>query len=472
MSRLCRLRMRGMTLVEMLVAMAASLLLMAAVAQVFGAFSGAMSNSQAILETDSRLRNVARRLRDDLRGVTVQLLPPRNPEQGEGYFEVIEGPLGDAVAADGETVAVADIDDVLLYTTRSTGTPFIGRGPTNSSNAANLTDMFESPVAEIAWFARPTVPATTPATYTLYRKQLLVMGYVGVDPFYSAPGGDNALDFDAYDGNTGGYDGDFDGDGNDGEWSEYFNAPCDISVRRERDTLYPNTLADLTRRENRFMHNRGGVTDGTPFPFPFVNHTIASTSSAVETLPTALEGLVFDSTSQRQGEDIVLTNVLAFDVRVFDPAAPIRDSGNGTALVPGDPGFTSGTDAGSGCYVDLGHGVTANSLITPNPLFSASTSTVGGSGDTLTRTYCTWSTHYEADGINQDFEDEGGSPIVDEGTDGLDDNGNGLIDDADEQETAPPYPYPLRGIEVRIRVYEPRSRQVRQVTVRHTFVPH
>jgi len=490
MSRLCRPALRGMTLVEMLVAMAASLMLMAAVAQVFGAFSGAMSNSRAILETDGRLRNVARRLRDDLRGVTVQLLPPRNPEQGEGYFEVIEGPLGDSSGALGEDldgdnaidsgedvngngildvpdVAATDIDDVLLFTTRSTGTPFIGRGPTNSSNAANLTDMFESPVAEVAWFARPTVPATTPATYTLYRKQLLVMGYVGVDPFYSAPGGDNALDFDAYDGNTGGYDGDFDGDGNDGEWSEYFNAPCDISVRRERDTLYPNTLADLTRRENRFMHNRGGVTDGTPFPFPFVDHTIASTSSAVETLPTALEGLVFDSTSQRQGEDIVLTNVLAFDVRVFDPAAPVRNSGNGTAVVPGDPGFTTGTDAGSGCYVDLGHGVTANSLITPNPLFSASTGTVGGSGDTLTRTYCTWSTHYEANGIDDD-----GDGLVDQGTDGLDDNGNGLIDDADEQETAPPYPYPLRGIEVRIRVYEPTSRQVRQVTVRQTFVPH
>jgi len=355
MSRLCRPALRGMTLVEMLVAMAASLMLMAAVAQVFGAFSGAMSNSRAILETDGRLRNVARRLRDDLRGVTVQLLPPRNPEQGEGYFEVIEGPLNDAVAADGEAVAAADIDDVLLFTTRSSGTPFIGRMPTVGL-AVNMTDMFESPVAEVAWFARPTPGASSPATFTLYRKQLLVTGYVGVDPFTP----DNTVSWTTY----------------GGTWSGYYNAPCDISVRRENNTLYPNTLADLTRRENRFMHNRGGVTDGTPFPFPFVDHTIASTSSAVdavETLPPALEGLVFDSTSQRQGEDIVLTNVLAFDVRVFDPAAPIRDSGNGTALVPGDPGFTTGTDAGSGCYVDLGHGVTANSLITPTvPLFSAS----------------------------------------------------------------------------------------------------
>jgi len=30
---------------------------------------------------------------------------------------------------------------------------------------------------------------------------------------------------------------------------------------------------------------------------------------------------------------------------------------------------------------------------------------------------------------------------------------------------------PLRGIEVRIRCYEPTSRQVRQMTVRHSFIP-
>ena len=82
-----------MTLIEMLIATAVSLILMAAVAQVFAAFSGAMSNGRSILETDSRLRNVARRLRDDLNGATTQMLPPRTPDQGEGYFEIIEGPM-------------------------------------------------------------------------------------------------------------------------------------------------------------------------------------------------------------------------------------------------------------------------------------------------------------------------------------------------------------------------------------------
>lgn len=85
----------------------------------------------------------------------------------------------------------------------------------------------------------------------------------------------------------------------------------------------------------------------------------------------------------------------------------------------------------------------------------------------LTRIYDTGSTHYEFNGVDED-----GDGLVDEGTNGRDDDGNGIVDDAAEQETAPPYPVPLRGLEIRIRVYEPSSRQVRQVTVRHTFVPH
>ena len=50
--------------------------------------------------------------------------------------------------------------------------------------------------------------------------------------------------------------------------------------------------------------------------------------------------------------------------------------------------------------------------------------------------------------------------------------GSHWVYDANELETSPPYPVPLRGLEVRIRIYDTSTRQVRQVTVRHTFVPH
>ena len=85
-------------------------------------------------------------------------------------------------------------------------------------------------------------------------------------------------------------------------------------------------------------------------------------------------------------------------------------------------------------------------------------------------TYDTWSTHYEFNGINEnagDADDFG----TDTGSDGQDNNSNGLVDELAEYDTLPPYSAPLRGLEVRIRVYDPSSRQVRQFSVRHSFVP-
>ncbi len=78
--------------------------------------------------------------------------------------------------------------------------------------------------------------------------------------------------------------------------------------------------------------------------------------------------------------------------------------------------------------------------------------------------FCTWSTSYELNGLDDD-----GDNVVDSGTNRADDNGNGLVDEALEFETSPPYPVPLRGIEVRLRCYDPVSKQVRQITIRQAF---
>ena len=101
--------------------------------------------------------------------------------------------------------------------------------------------------------------------------------------------------------------------------------------------------------------------------------------------------------------------------------------------------------------------------------------------------YDTWSSHYESDGIDND-----GDGSIDEGTDGLDNpcadeqlpgqSGVGSniaankliqvygVDDPTEQEAPPPYPYPLRGIQIKIRVFEPDSKQVREITLTHEFL--
>ncbi|MCP3694227.1 MAG: hypothetical protein GY917_18625, partial [Planctomycetaceae bacterium] len=79
--------------------------------------------------------------------------------------------------------------------------------------------------------------------------------------------------------------------------------------------------------------------------------------------------------------------------------------------------------------------------------------------------YHTWFLDYEYDGFNQD----GG--VLDQGTNGLDDNASLGVDDLGERETSPPYPHPLRGIQIIIRTLDPDSRQVRQITVTSDFTP-
>jgi hypothetical protein len=167
---------------------------------------------------------------------------------------------------------------------------------------------------------------------------------------------------------------------------------------------------------------------------------------------------------------------------VFDPAAPLADAA-GTVVAPGD-GTAIPPGPATGAYVDLGNGVNApaDPAADSGPRFATHghpLSKLVGSASTR-RTYDTWSTHYESNGLDED-----GVAGVDQGSDDLDDEipprvdgkvnawpKDGVVDDAGERETSPPYPAPLRGIEIRIRCYEPTSRQVRQVTVRHTFLPH
>ena len=97
-----------------------------------------------MLESADRLRLTATRLQQDLAGVTVTMNPPRKPENNEGYFEYIEGPVGTATMNNGGTpiplnpvavntdnanaldTTVGDFDDILMFTTRGTGQPFVG----------------------------------------------------------------------------------------------------------------------------------------------------------------------------------------------------------------------------------------------------------------------------------------------------------------------------------------------------------
>jgi len=416
----------GMTLVEMLVAMAASLLIMSAVAQVFGVLGRTVSSSANVQEMNGDLRSVARLLRQDMTGLTVDPNPPVSAAKDLGYLEIVEG-----TAKDGVTIT-ADYDDVLMFTSTNLAEPF--RGVVNGAP-------FQSQSAEIAWFCSPS--ANQPLTsmgitlYTLYRRQLLVSGYVGQAPFET----ENRATFSTF----------------ASLWSNYFSTN-DISVRNEGGVLYPNSLGDLVKPRCRFLHT--GAHPGYAFA------------------GAAADGAICSTASGREGADVVLTNVIGFDIRVYDPLAPVQLN-NGIPVSPGDPGFsTNVVTVASGAYVDLGWG--SQSL--PNPILvtdsypPAGQSYFQGVGVSLANsqnpatyslpTYNTWSTHYETNGQNDDED-----PTIDQGRDGLDSNSNGLVDEDLERETSAPYPIRLRAIEIRIRCCDPRSRQIRQTTVRHAFVP-
>jgi type II secretory pathway pseudopilin PulG len=543
---------RAFTLVEVLIATAVTLLMMALVVTVFGLVGDSVSASRATMETVDRLRAAQIRLQADVDGVTAPTLPPLDPAQGAGYFEIIEGAVGPVILpqprAPAEAIfldefgnlvnyngvnfdtTVGDNDDMLMFTTRSVGEPFIGRftfkdtpqsgeipdgsdvppgmgGPPQPFNYR--TASIQSTVAEVCWFLRGN---------KLYRRQLLIRTNRLPD----------------YDTRNNQYD----------EIPEQvigFYAGYDISVHQEGGAydrnpnpgpvrLVYNTLGDLTRRENRYAHQphewphdvsffqflglptlRESSDPNWPFPmydpplpgsvytplaggtrigpavYPLTNRFGGAMEFDAWNNPNpwtqvdfATGDLVAYMNTPRIAEDVILTNVLSFDVKVWDPDAPIvwySDVAGGTdfELLPEDLGYVaalttalSGTDPNFqirayGAYVDLGYYQAVDPSLTR----------FAGGGDPRSQmplTYDTHTRHYEYDG-----RDQNGNGTVDEGTDGIDNPVAGVavggVDDAGEMESPPPYPVALRGIQVKIRVFEPDSRTVREVTIVKEFLP-
>jgi len=427
----------GMTLVEMLVAITATLLLMAAVAQMFSAFGTAISGSRALLDLDAQMRTAAWRLRSDLEII-------EGPESDEiGFYgagQILRKSLPDAAVAPYEAATgsddrlVGDVDDLLLFTIRGDERDFRGKlGPVG----------IRSPYAEVIWYCTPSPNASNPRTFTLHRRQRIVQSHPGAGEFVA----ENRLRFVS--------------------WADLYRY-TDVSCRLESGYAYPNSLGDLAKRENRFLRE-------TAFPYRFDG--------------AALTALLADEFGgERFGDDAILTNVIGFDVRVYDAGAPVQVHGPpykplpAVVVTPGDPGYIGPLAAippgvtipSWGAYVDLGYGIDPvdgevrlpHGVGASPPLFHGKgdprSKMVGGR--TEARAFCTWSSHYESNAVDED-----GRWGPEQGVNGVDDDANELVDDPPEAETAPPYPLALRGIEVRVRCYEPASRTVRQVTIRQNF---
>ena len=134
---------RGLTLVEMLIAITITLIVLIAMTLAFKSASREISRGRAVMEMAAQLRSAGETLRSDLAGLTVSARPWSITAESNGYFEIVEGAARDDDNVGTIDSYLGDWDDIIAMTVRSKGRPFRGR---YSGGIA------ESYVAEIIWF--------------------------------------------------------------------------------------------------------------------------------------------------------------------------------------------------------------------------------------------------------------------------------------------------------------------------------
>ncbi len=595
----------ALTLVEMLISVTLTLLVVFAVVQIFDQLGEAVALGRSTIEMSGQLRTVAARLQDDLDNVTCPVVAPLSAKKAAGFFRYEEGPVSDGtriIANSGDTY-VGDYDDLLTLTVQSSGEPFTGRmwvwndANTNMSvEDGEVSQIFvQSRTAEVVWWVA-TLDTNNNSVGDIFEPRMLLRRTLLVRP---GPIAINGVLVQPY--------APIPPAGNPPTLAFYNN---DVSVRQELTSsgwsnVTTNSLQDLSTPGNRSLDYLGASreisTGMPPIPYP---HWLASPGGFVgfpslirpddHLAPDDPRTVAVDIGSDPDpqipdmgefAQYVVVQDLLSFDVRAFDPQAPIiRMSGNSDLTVsPGDPGFpfwgpgptsdvtqllaaigNTGPDSepimpenpylvGEGAFVDLGYLVNRASYTTPGlsdvgGLFQPAPGAVGWaaapgatrlslfsglptfrdadgdnvidpgneSNEAMDETkfwtpanisslslpvmagtildfneangpgiiaYDTWSTIFEHDGISQDDDDNDGvtdlqaqiddndavtgvpDELIDEGTDGLDENGVNGPDDLAEMESPAPYPVPLSGVEVRIRMWDVSTGQVRQVSV-------
>lgn len=343
---------RAFTLIELMVALTLSLLLLLAVAKMFQGVADTVNDTQSTLNMAANMNNTAMVLREDLDSILRCVQVNRNHKMvtggscdESGYLEIIEGDNNisyvDKNNGNAEDKTIGDVNDILMGTGKAIGANRVYRGLVNG-------EVCESNFAEIIWFVRGT---------TLYRQTKLIIG-------------DDKELLNKYN---------IDSDGSMA-YIANFHETSDVSCYKEGGRIYPNTLSSLARREHRFAHYYVGESD---FPFPHKEKyrelrlpTMAELSNesnwkdlTIHTPATIVDlwnepnyavhsvnpsyditnrGNGWLATGERAGEDIVLTNVISFDIKVWNPNVNgFIDLGDNSAGSFGAQGRYSG-NAGAG----------------------------------------------------------------------------------------------------------------------------
>ena len=463
----------GLTLIEIMIALTMTLIVLFAMMEAFQYASTEIARGRASLEMSNQMRGVIEILRTDLNGVTVDVRPHTESVNPNGYFETIEGPQRDFGldrVNNAENIGgnnfVGDYDDIIAFTSRNPDRLYRGR---------YFGGLHQSSLAEIVWWTshrdlNNDTLVGLDEQVKLYRRVLLIRPDLNsVIP----PADLNSEPVVGLFHTT------------DETVVRDWLTANDVSVRwvdllpvdapdGNRDTVVANTLTDLARREFRYCHEF--FLAGTPANPGF--HNLKRFG-----VPLSLENTKMDTQ-----DDIMLGDIIAFDVKVYSRNALVDEQAN-ILLEPSDIGYNANSSSLEiiGSFVDLGYDIvnfndnnTTAGFRFDDEQFQFGPETTADGDELALRyfvngtddsngydiAYCTWSPHYEADGIDQD--DDGD---FDEGTNGLDDDGDGSVDNSNEWEALPPYPYPVRGIKVTFRLIEEASRQVRQQSMVHSFVP-
>ncbi|REJ68657.1 MAG: prepilin-type N-terminal cleavage/methylation domain-containing protein [Planctomycetota bacterium] len=400
-------RRAGFTITEMLVALAISLIVMASLVELFARVSGGIDQSLGSMEVQQRLRNARNLLMDDLNRMTVNPAhPPLSSRVGQGFLEIREGATRDYFAYHATTIPgpsptgtwAGDIDDQLHFTIYGTELPSTRLDElTSGSYVAG-----EPTAAQVIWWVGdpPAATGVDPNLRVLFRRVIPILpGH----PADTATKTVNQVDF--------------------------FNGNSAAGI--------PDGGLNVSRR---FDPTAGAAGEGTFNSLTDLAH------------PDNRNSIGDITNLDRYSTEVVLDNVVGFDVRVWDPGAPLYGltiGGESVVVDPGDAAFQNSSitsaPVGFGAFVDIGYGYTASVGDPPAPF--------GVTGDR----YDTWS------------RDVDGDPANIQAVDGLDNDGSGGVDDPGERLTRPPYMAPLRALEVTIRVYDPESRAVKQMTIRKAF---
>jgi prepilin-type N-terminal cleavage/methylation domain-containing protein len=431
---------RAFSLIEVLIAVAVSLLMLAALSQSFVRIGQTLKTSRSDVSLTSRTRDVSQRLRDELRRCTAPLTPPLKHGQDQGYLVYFDGPWSDATTLPlqvGRNVDLplskyGDVDDYLAFTAYAGDQWFTGKVPAYVLNGATgdpLIDMaptvITSKYAEVVYWLEPeyAIDAATgnlvvdgngfplfrdvldfdptnanagvgdgfPDRFVLHRRVLLirpdlntavvnvvstpnipVLPSIQVNGFQTVrvASGFAVNRIDELIG------------------MQHVHQLFDLSVRRVFDpvTGIPtefvacNSLADLSSPHNRFAHVRmplgggglGGLSissmpilalgNALPDPSTLTNWQATSLRPTFA-LTNELNGFLLpafvlnaaarqrfnDPRWDRRGEDVVMTGVLGFDVRGWDPQAPVVMTGGSD----GGPGRIGQDDNGDGINDDV-----------------------------------------------------------------------------------------------------------------------